>query len=281
MFGSLASVVKNSGNYQRLNIPVVNGEKVYDVSPVEHMNDISVDDQYTNDLLSNILSKIYINSGMMSEMEGVDFASQFAWKNADYRDSIVTAQHNYEQHITKALKLLVNYSPLETFNSKVEAINHKKANETRKETAIDISKVKVELNIPTMLNMHGIQELVDASKQTAQTLSEAMGIDGSASSQHEMAKAKLFQKKIIQKYANNVEWSDLEKLMAEAEAEAPAEVARQNRFAKLDELAMNQQGEDPNGGAGGDMSGMGSGMDDMGGSTDDMGGGDMGGDVAF
>lgn len=280
MFGSLASVVKNAGNYQRLIIPVVNGEKVYDVSPVEHMNDISVDDQYTNDLLSNILSKIYINSGMMSEMEGVDFASQFAWKNADYRDSIVTAQHNYEHHITKALRLLVNYSPLETYNSKVEALNHDKANETRKETAIDLSKVEVELNIPTMLNMHGIQELVDASKQTAQTLSEAMGIDGSASSQHEMAKAKLFQKKIIQKYANNVEWSDLEKLMAEAEAEAPAEVARQNRFAKLDELAMNQQGgEDPNGAAGGDMSGM-DGMN-MGGSTDDIGGGDMGGDVSF
>ena len=95
-----------------------------------------------------------------------------------------------------------------------------------------------------------------------------------------MAKAKLFQKKIIQKYANNVEWSDLEKLMAEAEAEAPAEVARQNRFAKLDELAMNQQGgEDPNGAAGGDMSGM-DGMN-MGGSTDDIGGGDMGGDVSF
>ena len=68
--------------------------------------------------------------------------------------------------------------------------------------------------------------------------------------------------------------------MAEAEAEAPAEVARQNRFAKLDELAMNQQGDDSNGGVGGDM-GM-NGMDDMGGSTDDMsGGGDMGGDVSF
>ena len=264
MFGSLASVIKNAGAYQRLIIPVVNGNKLYDVEQIETVNNVSPDDELTGKLLESILNKIGINAGMQSNLDSADFAHEYTYKNIEYHDSIVSSQHNYENFIKDILRALVSYSPLDTYNSKTDILFPKNQRPKRDDGDIDISRIKPELSAPTMLSMTNISEVLDAAKNVANSITEVMNLN--EGSPIETARNTLFKRKIIEKYADIVEWNDIENILREAESEAPKEVAHNQKLSKID---AKMQEDDPNNGGGGDA-----GMSDA-----DMGGGDFGGEA--
>lgn len=264
MFSNLSSVIKNAGSYQRLIIPVFNDKKLYDVTQIERQNDISPDDDFTGKLLSSILSKIYVNAGMASEMDSVDFAKQLSMRNLEYRNNIIEAQHNYEPFITKAIKILTYYSNLMTYNSKADNKDNKSKNEN--EFSIDISKINVELSIPTMLSMSNITEVVDAAKQVANSISEVYNLQ--EGNNIETMRNTLFKKSIIKEYANVVEWNKIDQLLEDATREAPKEVNKMSKLSKIDENIQNPE-EDDSSSMGMDMTSGGmeeggeSDMDDM------------------
>jgi len=250
MFGSLSSVIKNAGAYQRLIIPVVNGNKLYDVTQIERLNDISPDDDFTGKMLQSILSKIYVNAGMMSEMDSVDFAKQLSMRNLEYRNNIIDTQHNYEKFYTKSLKILTRYSQLESYNSKSEAFN--KSDEiVSKVSSIDISRIHVELSIPTMLSMTNITEMLDSAKNVANSIAEVYNLqDGS---EIETARNTLFKRKIIEKYANIVEWSEIEEILESATKEAGNIVNNNKKIAKIDEQLQNDDSVEETSSSGNDI----------------------------
>ena len=250
MFSNLSSVIKNAGSYQRLIIPVFNDKKLYDVTQIEHTNDLNPDDEFTRGLLQSILSKIYINAGMMSEMDGVDFAKQLSMRNLEYRNNIIEAQNNYAPFITKAFRILINYSTLSSYNSKSESFDreqHDKDSKDELTASIDISRVNVELSVPTMLSMANIVEVLDSAKNVANSLAEVMNLqDGS---EVETMRNTLFKRKIIQKYANIVEWTDIEAMLEEATKEAPSEVSKKSKIATIDS-SLQGNGSDGGGDTG-------------------------------
>lgn len=262
MFGSLSSVIKNAGTYQRMIIPVFNDKKLYDVTQIENINNVSPDDDFTGKLLQSILGKIYINSGMQGSFDSPQFAHEFAYQNIEYRSNIIEEQANYEKHFTKIIKILANYSALDTFNSKAEIAD---ADDKKKHDNgdIDISKIKVELNISTMMSMSNITDVLDQAKNVANSIAEMLNLaDGSAV---ETARNTIFKRKIIEKYANIIEWAEIEKILTEAEIKAPQLVNHQKKFAKID-AKLQEEDEDEN-----------SGTDDFGGGGGDDLGSDLGG----
>lgn len=261
MFSSLSNVIKNTGSYQRMIIPVFNDRKLYDVSQIETVNNVSPDDDFTKNLLNSILSKIYINSGMQGSFEGADFAHEFVYKNIEYRSNIIEAQANYETFITKIVKTLTYYSTIDTYNSQTDVYDQKEKKE-HGNGDIDISRIKVELSIPAMMSMTNISEVLDAAKNVANTIAEAFNLnDGNTV---ETARNTLFKKKIIEKYANIVEWNDLEQLLDQCANEAPNEVHKSQKLAKIDEkLSADDQDSGGDDMMGGDTSG-----DDSGGGMD-------------
>ncbi len=284
MFGNLASVIKNAGAYQRLIIPVVNDRKLYDVEQIETVNNVSPDDEITDKLLNAILSKIGINAGMQSSLDGADFAHEFAYRNREYNDSITASQDVYEKFITRIIKNITHYSTLKTYNSKTENIRAIKSSDDNDNlhygTAIDLSRIHVELTAPTMLNMTNISEVLDAAKNVANSITEVFNLqDGSPM---ETARNTLFKRKIVEKFANIVEWAEIEKLLSDAEYAAPSEVAKNQKFAKIDAKMAEDDPNNPEGG-GMDMGGgMGGGMDQFGGGTDmggELGADEFGGDT--
>jgi hypothetical protein len=86
--------------------------------------------------------------------------------------------------------------------------------------------------------------------------------DGSAV---ETARNTIFKRKLIEKYANIIEWAEIEKLLAEAEIKAPQLVNHQKKLAKID-AKLQEEDEDENGGT-----------DDFGGGGGDDLGSDLGG----
>lgn len=259
MFSSLSSVIKNAGSYQRMIIPVFNDKKLYDVTQIENINNISPDDDFTKGLLNSILSKIYINPGMQGSLESPQFAHEFLYQNAEYRDNIIEEQSNYEEHFTKIIRSLAEHSPLDTYNSKAEVYDPENKKE-HKSGDIDLSKIKVELSLSTMMSMANITEVLDSAKNVANTLAEIFNLaDGS---QLETTRATLFKQAIIAKYANIVEWDEIKKMLDECTLKAPSSLIEQLKLAKLDAKIQETGGTDTGGDAGGGM---------------DMGGGDMGG----
>lgn len=250
-FSSLGNVIRNAGSYQRMIIPVVNDRKLYDVSQIESVNNVSPDDDFTNKLLDSILSKVYINPGMRGSMDSLDFAHEYVYKNIEYRDNIVDAQNNYEKFITRIIKILTNYSLLNTYNSKVEVDDSKKDDNLN---TIDIDRIHVKLAISTMMSMTSVSEVLDSAKNLANSITEVYNLqDGSSV---ETARNTLFKKKIIEKYVPNIEWTDIENILNKATEEAPNEVHKSQKLAKIDQ----QLQED-------DVS------DDSSGGTDNLGGG--------
>jgi hypothetical protein len=237
-------------------VPVFNDKKLYDVTQIEHVNDLNPDDDFTGKLLNSILSKIYVNAGMSSEMDSVDFAKQLSMRNLEYRNNIIEAQNNYEPFIKMQLRTLVNFSGLSCYNSQSESYSKEKDIKQDGDTvAIDIARINPQLQIPTMLSMTNIVEMLDSAKNVANGIAEVMNLqDGS---EVETARNVVFKKKIIQKYANIVEWDDVEEMLTEATREAPKIVNEHKKLAKIDESLQNG--------------------DDTGDSAGGMGGSDMGG----
>lgn len=257
MFSSLGNVIRNSGAYQRMIIPVINDRKLYDVTQIESVNNVSPDDDFTNKLLDSILSKVYINPGMRGSMDSLDFAHEYVYKNIEYRNNIMDAQNNYEKFITRILKILANYSSLNTYNSKAENYD-KNDNKKDKSGNIDIARIEVKLSISTMMSMTTVSEVLDSAKNLANSITEVFNLqDGSAV---ETARNTLFKKSIIEKYVNNVEWSEIEDILIKSAEEAPNEVYKSQKLAKLDQKLQEDDMNDDQAG-GGDM---GLGSDDFG-----------------
>ena len=261
MFGSLSSVIKNAGTYQRMIIPVIKDKKLYDVTQIENINNVSPDDEFTGKLLQSILGKIYINSGMQGSFDSPQFAHEFAYQNIEYRSNIIEEQANYEKHYTKIIRILADHSPLDTYNSKAETPDPTEKKE-HSNGDIDLSKIKVELNVSTMMSMSNISEVMDQAKNVANTFVEIYNLqDGSPTAS---ARITIFKRKIIEKYANIVEWTEIEKLLKEAESEAPGYVNQEKKLAKIDNKLQSEDGDDDE--SGGDLGGGGlGGGDDLGG----------------
>ena len=253
MFGSLSSVIKNAGTYQRMIIPVVNDKKLYDVTQIETINNVSPDDEFTGKLLNSILSKIYINSGMQGSFDSAQFAHEYMYQNIEYRSNIIEAQANYEKHYTKCIRTLAEHSStIKVYNSKSEVYLNEDDKEKKEETKgdIDLSRIKVELTISTMMSMSNITEVLDAAKNVANSIAEMFNLaDGSAL---ETKRNTLFKKKIIEKYANIVEWSELESILDECSQNAPAEVVKDMKFSKIDQKLQETGGNGDDDLGGGD-----------------------------
>jgi hypothetical protein len=296
MFSNLATVIKIAGNYQRLIIPVVEGKKLYDVTQIERMNDLSPDDEFTNQRLQSILSKIYYNNGMFSELDNVDFAKQLSTRNLEYSNCIKEGQFNYNPFGTKILRLLTLYSSLPTYNSIVEDIkqnleknkinNHDTDNQNNllqedikedidNEDKIDIACIELVLSMPAYLQMLSITDTIDTAKAMANSLAEAYGNSGGNGVDD--AVLIIFKLKMIKKFTTNIDWSSVDKAMEEAKAEAKGQAADQVKTNTIDEHIQNPQNsqtdiaaEIPEDVSGGDDIGN---MNDMGenmGEGDDM-----------
>lgn len=253
MFSSLSSVIKNAGSYQRLIIPVVRDKKLYDVTQIEHMNNLDPDDQYTEKLLRQILMKIYVNSGAASEFDNVDFAKQLSMRNLEYRNNIIKAQANYEPFATKMLRILAHYSKLKTYNSEAEVATGKKdgVDPSTKEQMLDLSCIEVQFSPPTFLTMTNIIEVLNTAKDMANSIAEVYDLQGGNSIAD--ATAALFKRKIVRKYAQCLRFEEIDDMLEEARAEAPSVAVGKTKTAKTDEI-VNTPPEDQNGG------GMGGGM---------------------
>jgi predicted DNA binding CopG/RHH family protein len=261
-FSNLSTVLKTAGNYQRLIIPVVKGNKLYDVTQIERMNDLTPDDDFTNQRLQSILSKIYYNNGTFSELDNnIDFAKQLFTRNLEYSSCIKEGQFNYNSYGTKILRILTSYSNLPTYNSIVDDIKQQTGknklpnqqnivsqpdtlinsvkDDIDHENGIDIACIELQLNMPSYLQMLTVTDTIDTAKAMANALAEAHGAPGG--NQIDEATLDIFKLKLIKKFTTNIDWITVDNFMEQAQAEAKAKAALRVKTNTIDEHIQNPQ----------------------------------------
>ena len=276
MFGSLSSVIRNAGSYQRLIIPVIKGNKLYDVTQMERYNNLDPDDSYTDKLLQSVLDGIYINSGSLSEMDSVDFAKQLFTRQMEYRNNIIEAQNNYYPNfITKQVRLLTKYSNYSTYDSREERLKNKSVDENKIKNDIDLAKISVKPSIPTYLSMSNIIEHISSASDVASKLTEVYSMEGG--NETDTKALNKFKEEIIKKYVTIVDWDELDNLLRACKDEGPKGVLEQLKINSIDEKINNpiDESQDLNPS---ELSGGGDSAGGDFGSSDDFGNSDFGGD---
>ena len=111
-FDNVGTVLKNSAVYQRLTVPVFDGEKLYDISPLEKSNDYSIDDDYTSKLLQSGLATTGIPSSIINMLNENEYSRSIIVQNSIYRDYTIDRQRPLSDQMTKLIKILVKNAKL-------------------------------------------------------------------------------------------------------------------------------------------------------------------------
>lgn len=160
-FNNIGSVLRNVATYARYSIPVVDGEKLYDISTVEKNADSPIDTDFIEKRLSSVLSSIPAPPAILNMMQEAEFSRSIVNQNLEYRNSINEKEYTFGKQITKLYRLIAIYTKLavpvhsEDKELQSDANNEKENSKLRK---VDIKNINVRFVSPTYLNMVNISE---------------------------------------------------------------------------------------------------------------------------
>ena len=266
LFNNLSTVLRNSSVYQRVIIPVIKDQKLYDVTPLERTNNLDPDDEFTERLLNSVLSKIGAPPSIVSIIEDADFARTIMNRNMEYRNTIIEEQSKFEVYAKKIITLLVKYSSLPKYiyeyTSKEQEVDDK--NQNRKDDEFDI-RIKLEnidphFSPPNYITMTTVTDTLTAASTTIDEIVKAYDIDSLTGGVGEQV-AKTFKKEMYKELVNNVDWDIVENILNQAITSAPTQYAQSKRFEKITDGIDNPVEPEP------------SSSDETGGGGDEFGGG--------
>jgi hypothetical protein len=160
-FNNIGSVLRNVATYARYSIPVVDGEKLYDISTVEKNADSPIDTDFIEKRLSSVLSSIPAPPAILNMMQEAEFSRSIVNQNLEYRNSINEKEYTFGKQITKLYRLISIYSKLAIpVNPEEKELQSDASNtsEDSKLKKVDIKNINVRFVSPTYLNMVNISE---------------------------------------------------------------------------------------------------------------------------
>jgi hypothetical protein len=159
-FDNIGSVLRNCAQYFRVLIPVVQGEKLYEVSSVDKQQ-VEIDNEFINQRLNDILSNLPCPPSITNQINELEFSRGIINQNIEYRNSIMEKQDAIMPALTKLYRLLCMYMKIK---SKV-GVKEKEENATtddnlekKNKQLIDIRDINVKLSPPMYLSAISISE---------------------------------------------------------------------------------------------------------------------------
>ena len=300
LFGGTDQVVRSVGNFKRLIIPVIDGEKLFEVTQVERANNIDIDDEFTERNLKSIILKIGVPPTSLDMMSQDEYVASQTQHRLDYRNLIVDRGVNYSKHVTKAIRLLVHYSSISIPTVKVagaggahdgekdKVTKDKKTgvDEATKTTAdktaadknvIDIEKIHFKFKAPKNLTVSKVTEELEAVNGVVDNIIKMYYGEDSREGDEWPALMIATRKLLIKHLSSSTDWADIDEVIETGRKEY---VKLFNDLKKFNSSSIPDK-DDPNPDAtdaddsGGDFGGgddSGGGSDDFGGGSDDFGG---------
>lgn len=204
LFNGVSNVIRNSATFQRNKIPIINGEKLYDIEPLERMNNLDPDDEFTDKLLMSALMKMNIAPSILNMLSETEYSSSVLLQNSDYRNDILTRQEIFENNITKLIKILIANTNLYKRISQIINDNDTKNDNTKDNYTFDYDKIQVKLTVPIFLSVSSVTEQLNNAQQLVDQLTTI--IFGDNSNVIVEKNKQLFKQELYKIYANSIDW---------------------------------------------------------------------------
>ena len=263
-FDGIMNVLKNSVAHDRILIPLVDGNSMFEYEQMEQMNDINIDDEFTEKMLYKIIQQTSFPAAAMNKLSEEEYARSIAAQQLAYVDDLIEKQEIFGSQVTKLLKLCMRYTKFTETTKKVIDEN--------------INDVDFSFAIPSKLFVENNTELFNSIESYADMIVKIFW--GSKADEEPYKEAvNLFRKKIIQISATNIDWKDYENTYKECLAAKPELDLKNIKDQKIFEETQEKAIDTSSGGD--DFGGSDFGGGDDFGSTDDMGGSEGGDDFGM
>ena len=240
IFSGVENIVRQVGSYKKIVNPVVNGEKLFDISSLEKNNDTDIDDDFTERILKSIIIKTIVPLSALNLTDEDEYAISVAQQRIDYRNAIIDKGMNYAPAITKAIKLLVNYSDI--------GVTVPGDNGDKEEYEIKIDNVEFNFNPPKNLTVNKLSEEIDNISDLAEKIVKVyLGEDDRDGDEWPVLK-QVFTKLIVKELSSSMDWSTIDELLDTAKTLAPGELAKMKKYDKeVAEPESDDEGSDDSG----------------------------------
>ena len=211
-FNNIGSVLRNVATYARYSIPVVDGEKLYDISTVEKNADSPIDTDFIEKRLSSVLSSIPAPPAILNMMQEAEFSRSIVNQNLEYRNSINEKEYTFGKQISKLYRLIAIYTKLaipvniEDKELQSDASSEETNSKLRK---IDIKNINVRFVSPTYLNMVNMSETFTNIEPVIDSFTKYLfGEDADTALEKHMIQR--FKKECIKIFAGNIDLAYIE-----------------------------------------------------------------------
>lgn len=231
LFGGTDNIVRSVGNFKRIIIPVVNGEKLYDVTQVERVNDVDIDDDFTERNLKSIVMKIGVPPTSLDMLSQDEYVASQTQHRIDYRNLIADRGVNYSKFVTKAIKLLVHYSDISIPSLKI--LNEGQAgtsNNKNSEIEIDISKIDFNFSLPKNLTVNKVAEELGSVLALIEDIIKVYYGETEKESPEWANLMVVTKKKLMKELSSSTDWSSIDEIIRAARREAPAAYADLSKY---------------------------------------------------
>lgn len=266
-FDSVFSVLKNSIAHDRIIIPLVGGEPLIKYEEMAKMNDIDIDDQFTEDILYKIIQQTSYPASAINKLSEEEYARSIATQNLAYAHNLVEFQDVFGSQVTKLLKLCLRYTAF-TESTDIFIKNN-------------INEFDFEFAIPKQLFLKNSNEDYGDVESFADNIAKIY-FGTKMDEDHWKVAVDEFKLNIIKEGWNKIEWLDYDKIYTNAvnnrSTKILEELKEKKRFEKINDKAIpDDEGSDDNMFGGGDSGGGDSfgGGDMFGGGSDNNSGDDM------
>lgn len=268
-FNNIGSVLRNVATYARYSIPVVDGEKLYDINTVERGADSPIDTDFIEKRLSSVLSSIPAPPAILNMMQEAEFSRSIVNQNYEYRNSINEKAFTFGKQLTKLYRLIALYAKMAKPLTDQEKVIQSDVEELEKSKLrlIRIKNMNVRFVSPTYLNMVNISETFTNIEPVIDSFAKYLfGEDQETPLDKFMVQK--FKKECVKIFAGNIDLGYMESI---------ADSIKNNPFEGVsNEIKMKIVGKNTEGifsgevddGGGGDSGG---GSDDGGGEEEDFG----------
>jgi hypothetical protein len=210
----MTSMLNILGDFNDYYIPSIDGEKPIEISTVDGLQNISLDNEFLNWLSNNIFSGIGLPAAYLTEVDNVDFAKALSMQNARFIRDIVSEQNTFGYGYSELLKKLYMKEFAAELSSKGndDDSNGKEKTTTR---LFDVDSIEARFPSPVSLNMTNLNDQIGNLTTLIDALSEVIDVK----SEDKDAATPIFKREMFRKYLPNVNWEDVDGIVAKVKKE--------------------------------------------------------------
>lgn len=193
----MSSMLNILGEFNDYYIPSIDGEKPIEISTVDGLQNISLDNEFLNWLSNNIFSGIGLPSAYLTEVENIDFAKTLAMQNARFIRDIVSEQTIFGYGYSELLKKLYlkEFGDSEGEESGLKLFN--------------IETIEVKFPSPAALNMTNLNDQIGNLETLVNSIGDVLDIPAASKD----AAIPIFKREMYRKYLPNLDWEEIDEIL--------------------------------------------------------------------